>query len=59
MIYMITRIHSHFPYPFPSFLLHESWPHDNHIYVHIHVDVLHRRQVAFYANLGCTLAFAY
>jgi hypothetical protein len=29
-------------------LLHESRPHDDHIYVHVHVDVLHGRQVAFY-----------
>jgi hypothetical protein len=34
-------------------------PHDNHIYVYVHVDVLHGRKVAFYANLGCTLAFTY
>jgi hypothetical protein len=59
MIHMITRIHSRFLYPYPSFLLHESQPHDNHIYVHVHVDVLHGRQVALYADLGCTLAFAY
>jgi hypothetical protein len=52
-----TLIHSRFQYPYPSFLLHESRPHDDHIYVHVYVDVLHERQVAEYANLGCTLPF--
>jgi hypothetical protein len=56
---MITRIHSHFLYPYSSFLLHESRPHDDHIYIHVHVDVLHERQVVLYADLGCTIAFAY
>jgi hypothetical protein len=56
---MITRIHSHFLYPYSSFLLHESQPHDDHIYVHVHVDVLHEHQVVLYADLGCTIAFAY
>jgi hypothetical protein len=59
MIHTITRIHSRFLYPYPSFLLHESRPQDDHIYVHVQVDVLHIRQVVLYANLGCTLAFAY
>jgi hypothetical protein len=56
---MITGIYSRFLYPYPSFLLHESRPHDNHIYVHVHVDVLDGHQVILYADLGCTLAFAY
>jgi hypothetical protein len=56
---MITRIHSRFLYPYPSFLLHESQPHDDHIYVHVHVDVLHRRQVVLYTDLGCTFVVAY
>jgi hypothetical protein len=59
MIYTITQIHSRFLYPYPSFLLHESRPQGDHIYVHVHVDVLHRRQVVFNADLGYTLAFAY
>jgi hypothetical protein len=54
---MITQIHSRFLYPYPSFLLHEFRPHNDHIYVH--VDVLHGRQVVLYADLGCTLAFTY
>jgi hypothetical protein len=42
-------------------LLHESRPHDDHIYVHVHVhvDVPHGYQVVFYVDLGCTLAFTY
>jgi hypothetical protein len=44
---------------YPSFLLHKSRPHNDHIYVHVHVDVLHEHQVAVYANLGCSLPFAY
>jgi hypothetical protein len=56
---MITQIHSHFLYPYPSFLLHESQPHNDLIYVHVHVEVLHRCQVVLYADLGCTIAFAY
>jgi hypothetical protein len=59
MINTSTLIHSRFPYLFPSFLLYESWPHDDHIYVDIHVDVLHECQVAMHTDLGCTLAFAY
>jgi hypothetical protein len=59
MIHMITGIYSRFLYPYPSFLLHESRPHDDHIYVHVHVDVLDGHQVILYADLGCTLAFAY
>jgi hypothetical protein len=55
---MITRIYSHFLYPCPSFLLHKSRSHDDHIYVHIHVGVLHGRQVVLYTDLGCILAFA-
>jgi hypothetical protein len=47
------------PISLPSFLLHESRPYDDHIYVHVHVDVIYGRQVVLYANLGCTLAFAY
>jgi hypothetical protein len=58
MIHTSTLIHSRFSYPYPSFLLHESWPHDNHIYVHVYVDVLHERQVVMYADLGCTISFA-
>jgi hypothetical protein len=54
-----TLIHSHFPYLYPSFLLHEYRPHDDHIYVHVYVDVLHELQVAVYTDLGCTLPFAY
>jgi hypothetical protein len=51
-------IHSRFPYPYPSFLLHESRPHDDHIYVHVYVDVLHECQVVEYTDLGCTIPFA-
>jgi hypothetical protein len=56
---MITRIHSRFLYPYPSFLLHESQPHDDDIYIHVHIDVLHGHQVVLYADLCCTLTFAY
>jgi hypothetical protein len=38
-----TLIYSPFPYSYPSFLLHESRPHDDHIYVHVYIDVLHER----------------
>jgi hypothetical protein len=58
MVHTSTLIHSRFPYPYPSFLLHEFWPHDDHIYVHVYVDVLHERQVAKYADLDCTLPIA-
>jgi hypothetical protein len=58
MVHTSTLIHSRFPYSYPSFLLHESQPHDDHIYVHVYVDVLHERQVVVYAELGCTLPFA-
>jgi hypothetical protein len=58
MVHSSTLIHSRFPYPYPSFLLHESQPHDDHIYVHVYVDALHEHQIAMYANLGCTLPFA-
>jgi hypothetical protein len=54
-MHTITRIHSRFLYPYPSFLLYESRPHDDHIYVHVHVDVLHRRQVVLYTDLGVLL----
>jgi hypothetical protein len=43
---------------YPSFLLHESRPHDDHIYIHVYIDVLHEHQVVEYADLGCTLPFA-
>jgi hypothetical protein len=59
MMHTITRIHSRFLYPYPLFLLHESRSHDDHIYIHVHVDVLHGCQVILYADLGFTLAFAY
>jgi hypothetical protein len=39
--------------------MHESRPRDDHIYVHIHIDVLHERQVAMHTDLGYTLPFAY
>jgi hypothetical protein len=58
MVYTSTLIHSRFPYPYPSFLLHESRSHDDHIYVHVYIDVLHEHQVVKYADLGCTLPFA-
>jgi hypothetical protein len=58
MIHTSTLIHSRFSYPYPLFLLHESWPHDNHIYVYVYVDVLHERQVVMYVDLGCTFSFA-
>jgi hypothetical protein len=58
MIHTSILIHSRFPYPYPSFLLHESQPHDDHIYVHVYVDVLYERQVVVYADLSCTLPFA-
>jgi hypothetical protein len=58
MTHTSTLIHSRFPYLYPSFLLHESQSHDDHIYVHVYIDVLHKRQVTVYADLGCTLPFA-
>jgi hypothetical protein len=58
MVHTSTLIHSRFSYPYPSFLLQESRPHDDHIYVHVYIDVLHEYQVAEYADLGCTLSFA-
>jgi hypothetical protein len=45
-IFTPTLIHYPFMYSYPSFLLYESRPHDDHNYVHIHIDVLHERQVA-------------
>jgi hypothetical protein len=58
MINTSTLIHSRFTYLYPSFLLHESQHHDDHIYVHVYIDVLHKRQDVVYADLGCTLPFA-
>jgi hypothetical protein len=58
MVHTSTLIHSCFSYLYPSFLLHESRPDDDHIYIHVYVDVLHEHQVAEYADLGCTLPFA-
>jgi hypothetical protein len=57
MIHTSTLIHSHFLYLYPSFMMHKSQPHGDHIYIHIYIDVLHERQVAVYADLGCTLSF--
>jgi hypothetical protein len=57
-VHTSTLIHSRFSYLYPSFLLHESCPHDDHIYVHVYVDVLHERQVTEYADLDCILPFA-
>jgi hypothetical protein len=54
-----TLIHSHFLYTYPSFLLYESRPHADHIYVHVYADVLHEYQIAIYTDLGCTLLFTY
>jgi hypothetical protein len=31
-------------------MLHEPWPHDDHIGIHIYVDVLHECQVLMRAN---------
>jgi hypothetical protein len=59
MINTSTLIHSRFSYLYPSFLLHESRPHDDHIYIHVYVDVLHECQVVVYTDLGCTLASTY
>jgi hypothetical protein len=55
--YILTSslIHTSFLYPYPSFLLHESLPHDDHNYVHVYVDVLHERQVTMHVDWGCTL----
>jgi hypothetical protein len=46
-----------FPYPYSSVLLHEPWPHGNHICIHINVDVLHQCQVVVHADWGYTLPY--
>jgi hypothetical protein len=38
------------PYPPRSVLLHEPWPHGDHICVHVYIDVFHERQVVMLAD---------
>jgi hypothetical protein len=45
-----TLTHSCCPYQSPSVLLHEPQPHDDHICVHIYIDVLHEGQVIVRAD---------
>jgi hypothetical protein len=44
-----------FPVSVPLILAAQSRPHEDHIYVHVHIDVLHECSVAVHADLGCTL----
>jgi hypothetical protein len=50
MTTVTTQTHFRCPYQSHSLLLCEPQPHDNHIGVHIYVDVLHECQVLMHAN---------
>jgi hypothetical protein len=47
---MTTRTHFCSPYQSCSVLLHEPQPHNDHIDVHVYVDVLHECQVLVHTD---------
>jgi hypothetical protein len=50
MTTLTTLTHSRYPYQSRSVLLHEPQPHDDHICVHVYIDVLHEGQVVVHAD---------
>jgi hypothetical protein len=50
MTTVTTRTHFRYPYQSHSLLLREPQPHDDHISVHIYVDVLHEYQLLVRAD---------